>query len=92
MLSIYIDPARLDDGHGWSRAVAAYIDEVRACPPADPEAPVMVPGDPERRRRADRMARGVPLDGQVRESLMRAGERHGVPRAALAALLGECPA
>ena len=89
MLSIYIDPDRLDDGHGWSSAVAAYIDEVRACPPADPDAPVMVPGDPERRRRADRLAYGVPLDTEVWESLLRSGERHGLDREALAVLAAE---
>ena len=89
MLSIYIDPERLDDGYGWSRAVAAYLEEVRACPPANPEAPVMVPGDPERRRRAERLAHGVPLDREVWESLMRAGERHGLDPRALATLAEE---
>jgi uncharacterized oxidoreductase len=92
MLSIYVDPEHLDDGHGWSRAVAAYIEEVRACPPADPDAPVLVPGDPERRRRADRLAYGVPLDPDVWESLLRAGERHGVPRETLAGMVEKGPA
>ena len=86
MLSIYVDPERLDDGHGWSRAVAAYVEEVRSCPPADRDAPVMVPGDAERRRRADRLEYGLPLDAEVWESLLRAGERHGLDRRALAAL------
>ncbi len=86
MLSIYLDPERLDDGHDWRRAVADYIAEIRACPPADPAEPVMIPGDPERRHRAERLANGIPLEARVWDSLMRAGEGQGVPRDELAAL------
>lgn len=86
MLSIYIDPARLDDGHGWAAAAGAYMDYVRACTPADAEAPVMVPGDPERRRRADRRANGLPLPGETWDSILAAGERLGLDRNDLAAM------
>ncbi|HUF86659.1 MAG TPA: Ldh family oxidoreductase [Thermohalobaculum sp.] len=86
MLSIYLDPDRLDDGHGWRRAVADYIAEIRACPPADAATPVLIPGDPERRHRAERQEAGIPLDAQVWESLMRAGAGQGLERGELAAL------
>jgi uncharacterized oxidoreductase len=88
MLSIYLDPALMDDGHGWAASVAEYIAHVRACVPADPAAPVMVPGDPERKRRAERLANGVALAPDVWESLLDAGSSKGLDRRELAALAG----
>jgi uncharacterized oxidoreductase len=87
-LAIYIDPARMDDGHGWAASVADYIAHVRACTPADPAAPVMVPGDPERKRRAERLAHGLPLAPDVWESLLAAGESKGLDQGELTALAG----
>jgi uncharacterized oxidoreductase len=86
MLSIYIDPARLDDGHGWTEGVRAYIDYVHACRPADPGQPVLVPGDPERLRRAGRRTHGLPLTHEAWESILSTGEELGLDRAGLAAL------
>ena len=83
MLSIYLDPARLDDGHGWAASVREYIDYVHACRPADPDVPVMVPGDPERNRRADRTTNGLPLPGEAWDSILAAGEELGLARADL---------
>lgn len=88
MLSIYIDPARLDDGHGWAASVADYLAWVRACPPAEAGKPVLVPGDPERQRRAERLAEGLPVDAEVWESLVRTGAGLGVARDELAGLAG----
>lgn len=85
MLSIYIDPERLDDGHGWAASAAAYMDYVRACTPADSGTAVMVPGDPERKRRADRRANGLSLPGETWDSILAAGEKLGLPRDDLAA-------
>ncbi|MBT6094312.1 MAG: malate dehydrogenase, partial [Rhodospirillaceae bacterium] len=61
MLSIYIKPEAIDDGHGFGGSVANYIDFVRSARPADPDQPVMVPGDPERQARKHRSANGLPL-------------------------------
>lgn len=85
MLSIFIDPARMDDGHGWAESAHAYMDFVRNCKPADPDTPVMVPGDPERQRRADRRANGLPLPTEAWDSILAAGEKLGLDRDALAA-------
>ena len=86
MLSIYIDPARLDDGHGWAASVKAYVDYVHSCQPADPEAPVLVPGEPERSRRAERRANGLPLPGEAWDSILAAGADLGLDRDDLSAL------
>ena len=65
MLSLYLDPEAIDDGHGYARTVADYIDYVRACPPADAAAPVMIPGDPERKMRRERLDNGIPLPAET---------------------------
>jgi len=76
MLSIYIDPARLGAGDGFAGAVA---------PAADPERPVMIPGDPERVARAARLVEGLPLDEETWENILSAGESVGLTRAAMLA-------
>jgi uncharacterized oxidoreductase len=90
MLSIYIDPGRLDPGggagRGWAEGVRAYLDYVRASRPTDPALPVLVPGDPERLRRAERRAHGLPLTAEAWESILSTGEQLGLDRAELAAL------
>ncbi|MEM7524436.1 MAG: malate/lactate/ureidoglycolate dehydrogenase [Pseudomonadota bacterium] len=86
MLSIYIDPARLDDGFGPGAQAASYIDFVRSARPADPSRPVMIPGDPERAARADRLANGVPLPAETWASLVAAARAAGVADAGIPAL------
>jgi uncharacterized oxidoreductase len=60
MLSIAIDPARFDGG--GEAEYDALLDYVLGCAPVDGNLPVMIAGDPERRNRADRGARGIPVD------------------------------
>jgi uncharacterized oxidoreductase len=88
MLSIYVSPEAMDDGHGWGQAIAEYVDLIRATRPADPETPVMIPGDPERKAKAARMASGVPLDLEAWENILRASESVGLDRGALKGLVG----
>jgi len=82
MLSIYVDPARFDDGHGWAAEVERYLDYVRGCKPRDPAAPVLTPGDPERQRRAER-AKGLPLSGPAWASILDAATGVGLDAGAL---------
>ncbi|MEO1494243.1 MAG: Ldh family oxidoreductase [Pseudomonadota bacterium] len=86
MLSIYIDPARMDDGHDWAAAAKGYVDYVHGLKPADPASPVVIPGDPERARRADRLANGIPLPEPAWDSILTAGTKLGLDRADLAAM------
>jgi uncharacterized oxidoreductase len=74
MLTIVIDPARLVDREWLREEIAAMTDYVTASPPARPDEPVLIPGDPERRTRAERIARGVPIDPETwREIVAAAG-------------------
>ncbi len=61
MVSIYLTPAAFGDEGAIAREPRAYVDFVRSSRPADPGSPVMIPGDPERRLRAERLRDGVPL-------------------------------
>ncbi|HEY0419331.1 MAG TPA: malate/lactate/ureidoglycolate dehydrogenase [Acetobacteraceae bacterium] len=60
MLSIYLDPSHFGTQHFVAEA-RAYADYVKASRRADPEVPVLVPGEPEANTRAQRLAEGVPL-------------------------------
>ena len=78
MLSIFIDPAQLPGAAGLEAQIAAAIDHVKASPPADPELPVLVAGEPELAWRAQREAEGVPIDPATWEELARAARSVGV--------------
>jgi uncharacterized oxidoreductase len=87
MLTILIDPARLAGVEWLRREVDGFIDYVKASPPAEPGAPILVPGDPERAARAERAQRGIEVDAPTWEEIMEAGEKVGLNRAAAQTLL-----
>jgi len=65
MLTIVIDPSRLVDRAWLAQEVAAMTQYITASPPRRPDEPVLIPGDPERRTRAERVANGVPVDDET---------------------------
>lgn len=65
MLSVIIDPMKLVSRARFNSEVDATIAHVKASPAADPEKPVLVPGDPERMTSAKRGAEGVPVDQET---------------------------
>ena len=78
MLSIFIDPAQLPGAAGLEAQVAAAIEHVKASPPADPDLPVLVAGEPELAHRAQRKAEGIPIDSTTWEQLIEAGKAVGM--------------
>jgi len=69
MLSIYITPRFLDSDDGFAAEARSYIDFFKSSRPATPDGEVLLPGEPERRTKAERLANGVPLPQEVWESL-----------------------
>jgi uncharacterized oxidoreductase len=65
MLTIVIDPSRLVDREWLAQEIAGMTDYITASPPARPDEPVLIPGDPERRTRTERIANGVPIDDET---------------------------
>ena len=88
MLTVLIDP----DAFGHRAAFDAEIDKftawVKASPPAPGVEQVMVPGDPERKSKAERLANGIPIDEMTFEELLAAGEAVGLDRSEAMRIIG----
>ena len=78
MFAVLIDPARLAGVDWLRREIDGFVDYVKASPPADPAAPVLVPGDPERLARAERSRDGIEVDATTWEEILAAGESQGI--------------
>lgn len=78
MLSIYITPAFLGSGDAFAAEARGYIDFFKSSRPAIPGEDVLLPGEPERRTKADRLANGVPLPDEVWESLRSVARGSGI--------------
>jgi uncharacterized oxidoreductase len=70
MLSIVIDPAALGDGSAWKAEVDALSAWVTSSPARSGFDAVMVPGDPERKTRAERERNGIQLDRKTWRELL----------------------
>jgi uncharacterized oxidoreductase len=79
MLSIYLSPKHFSDEAAFHDAARGYVAWVKSCRPADPEQPVLVPGEPENTRRAERRVSGVPLPMQAWQSILATASSLGVP-------------
>jgi len=77
LFSIVIDQQRLIADGSYFDDVAELIDYVKASPSADPESPVLVPGEPERATAAER-ASGVPIDPTTWREIINAAQSVGV--------------
>jgi len=65
MLSIYIKPGQFGDQNAMVQSAMSYVEYFKSAKPAKGCDEVLVPGEPEQRRRADRLANGIeiPDDG-----------------------------
>ena len=78
MLAIVFDPKRISEGAPFYDDVAAFVDYAKASPPANPDEPVLVAGDPERIMKARRTAEGIPVDGTTWAQIRASAEALGV--------------
>jgi LDH2 family malate/lactate/ureidoglycolate dehydrogenase len=74
-----IDPRSFRDGTEFEQDLDGMLDALRATKPIDPNEPVLVPGDPEHRTRAERDREGIPLTRSVVEDLRAVAHDSGVP-------------
>ena len=79
MLSIYIDPDRIDVEGTFADDMAAYTDWYLGAEPLDPDEPVLLPGDREHERRTERMRNGLDLPGDLWTSICAAADFTGTP-------------
>src|SRR6185312_2973275 len=78
MLTIVIDPSRLVDREWLGEEIAAMTAYITGSPPSRPDEPVLIPGDPERDTRAQRLQEGVPIDDETWRELIVAARRVNV--------------
>ncbi|MDQ1080162.1 Ldh family oxidoreductase [Pseudoroseomonas cervicalis] len=64
-----IDPAAFRPREDFDTDLATLLDTMRATPPSHPDRPVLVPGDPERTARAERLEQGIPVPDSLAEKI-----------------------
>lgn len=84
LFAIVFDPARGGNAH-WAADLDDLLAYVRDTPAAPGAEAVQLPGEPERRTRAQRLADGIPLDGATLAMLESLGRERGVEVAGLLA-------
>lgn len=85
MLAIFIDPGRLDTDDFFPGEVQRYIDYVKSSRTTSADAEILMPGEIEARRRAERMAGGVPLPPDTWQSIVDCARALGLPDDAIPA-------
>jgi uncharacterized oxidoreductase len=80
LLSILIDPAALAGSAALAADLERLIAYVTASPPAQPGGKVLLPGEIERRTRAERLAHGIPLDPNTLNQLRGAARAVGLTK------------
>ena len=78
MLSIVIDPARLNTRDAMLGEIDAMIDWVKSAAPAESELPVLVAGEPEQIAKAERMKNGVYVDEETWSQLTAIAQRYQI--------------
>ena len=79
IFSIYVDPRRVDPEHVFDADVTRYIAYFKSAKPAKGVDEVLVPGEPERRTRAERLKNGVPLTEATWNSILAKAREVGAP-------------
>src|SRR5215468_3041790 len=83
MLSFYIDPKVVDTSNFFDGEITRYTDFIRATKPVAGIDQVLIPGDPERKTRAERTAHGVPLPDDTWAAIVNTAREVGVSEASI---------
>jgi hydroxycarboxylate dehydrogenase B len=78
MFSVLIDPSALGHRQAFEQEALAFIEWVRASPPREGFGEVTIAGDVERRSRAQRSARGIPVDASTWQDILAAAGKLGL--------------
>lgn len=78
MLSIYISPKHFGSPAEFLAAAEDYVAWIKTCKPATPGGEVLAPGEPEARLKAERLAKGVPLQPDTWASIVACARSLGV--------------
>jgi uncharacterized oxidoreductase len=86
MLSIYLDLDFFDSEHGFAQEARQYIEFFKSSQAAVAGQDVLIPGDVERRTRAERERDGLPLSQDAWQSIIAAAHTVGLDDQAIADL------
>lgn len=81
MISIAINPALFADMERFRSEALRLLDWVKASPPADPNKPVLLPGEIEATLRLKRREAGIPLSDATWNNILETAETLGLDRA-----------
>jgi uncharacterized oxidoreductase len=87
MLSVIIDPAAVGDKQAFDAEVTAMIGYIYDSEPAEGVDKVLIPGDPERARKAELLVTGIDIDENSWADFLTAGEKAGLTQAEIDAIL-----
>lgn len=79
LFMMLVDPARFGGQECFAAEVSQLVDYVRSCPTVDGCSEILLPGDPERRLLAKRMAEGLVFDSENFAALVKLADQLGVP-------------
>jgi uncharacterized oxidoreductase len=79
MVSLLMDVDRIAGEGAAEREVAAFITWVKSARPREAGGEVLIPGEPERRTRARRLAGGIPLDDTTWRDIAETAASLGAP-------------
>jgi uncharacterized oxidoreductase len=83
MLTIVIDPARLETGGLFGKEAAEFLASLRKSPPAPGVDRLRIAGDPEREYRAKRERDGISVDANTWDEILAAGAKVKLARDAI---------
>ena len=83
MLAFYIDPKVIDTTGYFDGEISRYADFIRETKPIAGVDSVLIPGDPERKMRADRTKNGVPLPDDTWAAIVNTAREVGVSEASI---------
>jgi uncharacterized oxidoreductase len=87
MLSVIVDPEAFGERGRLQDEIAALIGYVKSARPRPGFDEVLVPGEPERRRRAERLARGIEVDERTWAEIMASARMLGLAEQQIDALI-----
>ena len=78
MLSVYLSVDAFDTENDFGRMAREYLDFFVGSAPAEGSTEVLTPGEPERRRRAERLANGIEIPDETWASIVQGARDAGV--------------
>ena len=78
MFAVYVDPKVVDTSNFFDGEISRYVDFIRATKPVVGVDTVLIPGDTERKMRAERTKNGIPLPDDTWAAIVNTAREVGV--------------